>query len=286
MKKLKILLLVYFVSTCCQAQIRLGLSGGIANYQGDLTDKLYITSKPAFGLSLDYELNPKFSIRAGLTFAKVAGADSLNKTDLHLRNLSFQSRITEFSILGEFNTMNMELKTWSPYLFAGLAVYHFNPYTFDAKNEKVFLHPLHTEGQGLAGYPDSKPYSLTQLAIPFGGGIKYNVSESVRIAFEIGLRKLFTDHLDDVSGNYADAADLLAASGQQAVDLSYRGDEVPGGDVNYPAKGSQRGSPKYKDYYYISGLRLLFLLPESRSPEKAASRKPARKSSYGCPMVF
>src|SRR3954465_7386939 len=111
MKKLKILLLVYFCSTCCQAQLRLGLSGGIANYQGDLTDKLYIASKPAFGLSLDYDLNPKFSIRAGLTFARVSGADSLNKTDLRLRNLSFQSRITEFSILGEFNTMNMEFKS-------------------------------------------------------------------------------------------------------------------------------------------------------------------------------
>ena len=41
----------------------------------------------------------------------------------------------------------------------------------------------------------------------------------------------FTDHLDDVSGNYVDEADLLAARGPLAVKMAYRGNELPGGDL-------------------------------------------------------
>jgi hypothetical protein len=59
---------------------------------------------------------------------------------------------------------------------------------------------LSTEGQGI--YPDKKPYSLWQPTIPFGGGVKFAITENLRIGFEIGLRKLFTDYLDDVSTSY------------------------------------------------------------------------------------
>ncbi len=101
---------------------------------------------------------------------------------------------------------------------------------------RVYLKPLSTEGEGLPGYPDRKPYSLTQLAIPFGGGVKFAITNDWHIGLEVGLRKLFTDYLDDVSSTYADPNDLLTAKGQLAVDLSYRGDEVVGGDPVYPTK--------------------------------------------------
>jgi hypothetical protein len=153
----------------------------------------------------------------------------------------------------------MNQKRWSPYLFGGIAVYHYNPYTFDQRGNKIFLQPLGTEGQGLPGY-DRGLYNLTQLAIPFGGGIKYAISDKVQLGLEVGLRKLFTDYLDDVSGNYADEKDLLNGRGQEAVDISYRGDERINGTATYPTKGTQRGSPKYKDYYYFTGLHLSFRL--------------------------
>ena len=219
-----------------------------------------------------------------LLLAKVNGADSLiGQEDIRLRNLSFQSNISEFSLVGEFNTFNMEYKRWSPYVFAGLAVYHFNPYTFDQQNNKVYLKPLRTEGEGLPGY--AKSYSLTQLALPFGGGIKYNISDNVRIALEVGLRRLFTDYLDDVSGNYADPNDLLTNVGQRSLDLSYREDELANGDPNYPPKGETRGSPKYKDYYYLTGLHLTFTLPGSNN-ERSFNTKMGKNKRYGCPTVF
>lgn len=279
MQKALLSLLALSMSYLSFGQNQIGIFGGIANYQGDLVDKAFQSPRAVVGLTYGYQLTSHINLRAGLSFAKVAGADSLNKKDLRLRNLSFQSPITELSFVGEFYTFDLEQKSWSPYVFAGLAVYHYNPYTFDASGNKIFLRDLSTEGQGLSGY-GSKPYALTQLAIPFGLGVKYNISSNIRIGLEAGLRKLFTDYLDDVSGNYADASDLLAAKGQRAVDLSYRGDEVVGGDPLYPSKGSQRGSPKYKDYYYFTGIHLSFVLPEGNG---GGMRGGHNHSRYGCP---
>lgn len=100
------------------------------------------------------------------------------------------------------------------------------------------------------------------------------------------MRKLFTDYLDDVSGNYADPNDLLVAKGQEAVDLSYREDELPEGDPVYPQKGITRGSPKYKDYYYFSGIHLTFFLPDKNQRERVYSSPAGKKKRYGCPTVF
>jgi hypothetical protein len=285
MQKLSFLVIGILFSLQTFAQMRLGVFAGIANYQGDIVDKLYQKPKGAFGLTLGYQLSGRINLRAGLTFAKVGGADSLSEQpDLRMRNLSFESPITEFSLVGEFNTFDISQKSWTPYVFAGLSIYHFNPYTFDGNGNKVFLQPLSTEGQGLPGYPDNKPYALTQIALPFGGGIKYNINDNLRIALELSMHKLFTDYFDDVSGNYADPVDLLANKGQQAYDLSYRGDEVPGGDPNYPAKGITRGSPKYKDYFYFTGVHLSFLLPQGDGGGFAKSN--GRNRRYGCPTTF
>jgi hypothetical protein len=278
MRKLFIIGLCIIIGYPSMAQVRIGIFGGLSNYQGDLVDKPYKSSKGAFGLTGTFPISQRFNIRAGLTLAKVAGADSLgNKPELKARNLSFQSKITEFSLLAEYNIFNIDDIRWTPYLFAGAAIFHYNPFTYDSANNKVYLQPLTTEGQGLSGYPN-KPYSLTGFAIPFGGGIKYAISETVQLGLEVGLRKTFTDYLDDISTEYADPADLLAGRGQQSVDLSYRGDEV--GFPAYPVKGFTRGNPKSKDYYYFSGLHLTFALGGGEGG-RAGSKK-----GYGCPTVF
>src|SRR5438309_2385895 len=81
------------------AQVRMGLFAGIANYQGDLVVKAYQSARGSVGLTLSYQLSGRINIRAGLTYAKLAGADSLNKqTDLRLRNLSFQTGVSELSL--------------------------------------------------------------------------------------------------------------------------------------------------------------------------------------------
>jgi len=286
MRKFFFLFPFLIFSCLAQCQLRLGLFGGIANYVGDMTDRPYQNPKGAFGITAGYQILPRVNLRAGFTYAKVGGADSVSKQeDIRMRNLSFQTNISEFSLVAEVNTFDMDYKRWSPYIFGGLAVFHFNPYTYDRQNNKVYLQPLSTEGEGLPGY-SQKPYALTQLALPFGGGVKFDISEKVRIAFEVGLRKLFTDYLDDVSGNYPDPNELMAAKGQEAVELSYREDELPNGDLNFPQKGITRGSPKYKDYYYFTGIHLNFQLFDSNNSQRLYSSKMGKNKRYGCPTVF
>src|SRR5690606_14576938 len=95
-----------------------------------------------------------------------------------------------------------------------------------------------------------------QLAIPFGGGLRFALNDNIRIGAELGLRKLFTDYLDDVSTVYADQNELMAFRGPEAVELAYRGDELQNSTLSYPAAGAQRGGAKLKDWYYFTGINI------------------------------
>ncbi len=252
-----------------------GLFGAAAAYSGDLSNKPFPrkVTNGAVGLTYNYEISDLLMLRTGFTYSIVGGADRYNdKPTLSLRNLSFETQLFELSVLGEYYLANFNYSRYSPYFFAGLAIYKFNPYAYSATGEKVFLNPLCTEGQGLASYPERKPYKLTQLAIPFGGGVKFKLTKKLRVGAELGLRKLFTDYFDDLSTKYIDPADLLAAKGQLAVDMSYRGDEVEGGSQLYPSKSDKRGNPKSDDYYYFAGVHVTYMLA------------PGRKNQIGCPV--
>lgn len=270
-----------------------GLFTGLSAYEGDLTERIFPkkVTNGAIGVTLNYELMPQFMLRGGFTYTVVGGADRFsNDPTLRARNLAFETKIAEFSAVGEYYFFDLNEKKFSPYIFGGLAVFHFNPYDFNGSTQKIFLKPLSTEGEGLSAYPDRKPYALTQLAIPFGGGIKYAFTDNLRLGLELGMRKLFTDYLDDVSATYVDPNDLLAAKGQLAVDMSYRGDELPGGNPNYPAKGAQRGRSTRKDWYYFLGLHLTYRLGSGDNSNRSGvfgggNFKGKKKGGYGCPAV-
>lgn len=276
-------ILFCFCSLAALAQrVHIGLFGGLAAYNGDLTEKIFPkkVTNAAIGLTGNYELADQIMLRAGLTYAVVGGADRFATKPYSLqRNLSFETSIIELSLVGEYYLFNLYEKKYSPYGFAGLAVFHYNPYAYDLNGAKIFLKSLSTEGQGITGYTDRQPYSLTQFAIPLGGGIKFAITDELRVGIEGGLRKLFTDYLDDVSKTYIDPADLLAAKGQLAVDMSYRGDEVAGGSQTYPPKTDQRGNPKNKDIYYFAGIHLTYKLGTG-----GGGRSSGRKSRTGCPV--
>ena len=274
-----------FRSPVFAQRVQVGLFGGASAYSGDIVSKTFPghkETKGAFGFTLNYQLTDQIVLRGGITFAAVAGADSLsNNTAQQYRNLSFQSSITEFNLLGEYYVFNLYDQRYSPYFFAGLAVYHFDPFAYNLAGNKIFLKPLSTEGEGINGYPDRRPYSLTQLAIPFGGGLKFVINDNLRIGVELGMRKLFTDYLDDVSKSYIDQTDLFNARGGVAVQISYRSDELPNGNPAYPAKDQQRGNNKKLDWYYIGGIHLTYLLGGESRKNSGFSRK--RKSRMGCP---
>lgn len=255
----KIILLCMIIPSMVEAQkLHVDVFGGFSNYQGDLQAKRFTTeqAKGAVGLGIRYDFSPHFDVRSNFTYASLSAADKYNKqADLQARNLSFNTRITELNLLFDYNILNLNYHKLSPYVFAGIAAFHYNPYAFDTLGNKIYLKPLSTEGQGLTAYPDRKEYSLTQMAIPFGLGLRWRFTDNVTLSYEIGLRKTFTDYLDDVSTAYVDQATLAAAKGTTAVQMAYRGDELKNGST-YPPDGTVRGGSKFKDWYYFSGLTI------------------------------
>lgn len=253
------------------------LTGGLINYQGDLQAKRFTFNQghPYAGLGVLYEATDQLYIRLGGIIGKISGDDKLGTLNKE-RNLNFQSQLIEVHLGVEYDIINSYEHTVAPYVFAGLAGYHFDPYTYDAAKNKVFLQPLGTEGQGF--FLGRKKYSLTQVAVPAGGGIKMALSDAINLRLEGGLRVLFTDYLDDVSNSYAGQDDLRAFSGQQAVDLAFRGDEL-GRTVAYPDATSKRGNPKSKDMYYTLGLSLSYRI-QGGNPYK---NRPG-KGKTGCPV--
>lgn len=275
MKKLFLFATAAFIVYTTQAQkLNVTVFGGFSNYQGDLQDKRFTLnqSHPAFGAGLLYDITDKLGVRANVTFGKVSGDDKQNAKNA-VRNLSFSSPITDVHLGLEYSFLSLYEHSFTPYVFAGVSYFKFNPSTKDSLGRKVYLQPLSTEGQGF--YQGRKKYNLGQFAIPFGGGVKFAFSDNVRLAFEIGLRKTSTDYLDDVSNTYIDQNILLANRGQQAVDLAFRGGELKTG-LTYPADGSQRGGVKNKDWYYFSGLNLSIRL-------NGNGGSGGGKSKTGCP---
>ena len=143
----------------------------------------------------------------------------------------------------EYNILDIEEHGFRQYVFARLAAFHYNFYAYDSTGNIVFLLSLGTEGQGLSAYPKKKLYKNNQFAIPFGAGVKLALSEKLKVCIEIGLRKLFTDYLDDVSGNYADSSILAGARGAQAAAFAFRGKEL-NPNTPYPTAGSIRGKSR------------------------------------------
>ena len=143
--------LSFFFSSAFAQDAHLGIFAGASNYSGDLQSSRYTFKEahPAFGILLEKEINFHFSVRGALTFARVSGDDKYQKdSSLRLRNLSFRSNITEFQVVGEYNLWDITQRRFTPYVFAGLALFHFNPTALDTNGSRVELQPLSTEGEG------------------------------------------------------------------------------------------------------------------------------------------
>jgi hypothetical protein len=224
--------------------------GGVSFYLGDLNPDIpFKQVMPAGGAFYRYNFNERFSVRGAFTMGYLKGNDAKSKVASQIdRNLNFESFIYDFAITGEFNFFKYAPGDMqhpiTPFLFGGIAVFKFNPITTAADGNKYELQPLGTEGQGTTFYPDRKKYSLTTASIPFGLGMKANISKTFSVGLEWGMRYTFTDYLDDVSGTYASPDVIQAERGDIAYELANRStltDET--------LEGRQRGNSKTNDWY-------------------------------------
>jgi hypothetical protein len=264
-----------------------GISLNAMNYFGDIVPKASIPSlrfaatRPNIGLDLTHRFTPRVSARIALAYGRITGDDSkaADKNDgdarfRYHRNMNFRNDIFEASAVGVFDLIanrNNYIKRpdFVPYVFAGVAVFHHNPKGLAGDANVVQnsngvesgtyykLQELQTEGVS---------YSLTQVSIPFGGGVRYKLNKSFDIGLEIGWRKTFTDYLDDVSGSYVDPAKLGGPAAKYFGGGITRKDD--GTYINFNSPGEMRGKGNEKDWYIVTGLNLNYILaPRVKSPK-------------------
>jgi hypothetical protein len=284
-KPMKKLLFIFFCIPCIANAQNFHFSGrfGLAGYQGDLkAHSVSLSQTKLMGsIGARYDLSEHVSARSYVTLGALKADDKKGTSAMQNRNLNFQTKLFDWELTGQYNFFSLNDRWWTPYVFAGIGIYHFNPYTKDTSGNKYFLQPLSTEGQGFA--TGVKPYKLTQFSIPLGIGADYSLNEDMRIGIEFGYRKIFTDYLDDVSGAYVDQASLLNARGQTAVELAWRGDEIK--PAPYPTAGFERGNNRHKDGYYYVAITYTVRYFFDKYKEIAGIPGGRREKKVGCPAT-
>lgn len=247
--------------------------------------------------------NEWLGVRAAIQLGVLEGDDQLIKNNgshelfRKQRNLDFKSNITEAYVAAEvyplmlLHSGNEDYKPrFRPYGVLGAGVFKFNPKgSLTDNNGKVTWHdlkPLHTEGQGFEEYPDRKEYSLTQINIPMGLGVKYMLSERINISLELLLRKSFTDYIDDVSKDYIDPnlfdKYLSATDAVTARRISDKVFALVNPNLARNSPGVQRGNPTQNDSYFTTFLK--FGIKLGPVFENTYNRNVAKRMR--CPTIF
>lgn len=267
---------------------------GAANFLGELgganqigtnfvKDLEFSQTRTSAAIGMRYKFNKRMAVKGGFYYQLISGHDNLTREPFRQnRNLSFRSNIYELSAQFELfltkeqqghlykikNAKGMKSYDMQAYAFVGFGGFYYNPKA-KYNNRWVSLQPLGTEGQGLPGGP--KKYSRVSICIPYGIGAKYALDRDWSIGLEAGVRKTFTDYIDDVSTVYYDKQALTAAHGKVSAALSdpslakmppeYGGNKT---SAQQTAAGQQRGDPKDKDAYMFINVTIAYKVPARR----------------------
>jgi hypothetical protein len=226
-----------------------GLTAGGMYYLGDINSKTHFQSvNGAAGFAARLNLDNRWAVKFNGIFGVISG-DDLQSGEVIGRELGFRTTVYEFSAVTEFNFWEYETGTanhFAPFIYAGIGASLYNP-QFEVADRWVDLRDYGTEGQNVQ-YLDRSPYGTSTIVIPFGVGIKYSLSNVIGVSVEWGMRKTFTDYLDDVSTTYY----LDGPSAPSSLNLQLS-DPTKDHDA-----GMQRGNPDTKDWYSFFGITLTY----------------------------
>ncbi len=285
------------------------IDGGIGamNYFGDLNPLAQYAStdlsktRPAFTIGMMRKMSSRLHLRIGAQWGRLMANDFQAADPNHprhryryMRNAHFRNNVYELSLIGYYDLKPSQFVYYkrqnaTPYLVLGLAGFYHNPIAKTPEefgNRWTSLRALSTEGQGLTRKSDGskygKKYSNFQIAIPIGAGLKFKLTDRMDLWFDVAYRILFTDYIDDVSGNYANAADLPSdlsrAMANRTMELT---DARTGGtrdikifDINgftndgvgeltingFGNDGDKRGEKSNSDVYIVTNIHLSYIL--------------------------
>ncbi len=197
-----VILLISILFPLQAQKLEVGAGAGVTLYKGDLSPGLSPQfARPAANIFLRHTPKRAVTLKYSFMLGKLFADESqLDDPFANRRNFSFNTRITEFSATAEYNFLDFRSeqsrKPWTPYLFGGIALFKFDP----VEN----LRPA---------------YSLTQIGLPFGIGLKYVLVGQWNIGLEFGARKTFTDYLDNLGGDVLNTASKFSGGNPYTNDL-------------------------------------------------------------------
>ncbi len=159
-----------------QRNLDFGLYAGASYYQGDInSSKLMYAPNFAYGAFIRYAFHTRWAVRGSVFTGGLRGNDNSFKYQYqHFRHSSFSTPIVEATGQIELNFLPYRIgdkkKKWTPYIFTGA----------------TFL---------IASYADH----VYQPVVPFGLGLKANLTQRTGVGIEWAYRKTFTDGLDNLS---------------------------------------------------------------------------------------
>ena len=234
-----IFLLIFSTTKSLYAQsYEVGGGLGAAVYSGDLLRKIDAGQTGLQGtLFGKRNFDNVWSLKVGVNLAELMAADSIRPIDAlaSLRQGHFKGRVTELSTIMEFNFLDYvnhksEFR-FSPYAFFGIG------YAF-----------VNAEGRMNAGSPVQE-YRTSSLVIPFGGGLKFLVTNQLNLGLELSFRPTTSDELAQLSSTLPPLP---------------RYDSPLGPDPKALPQSLNFGNPNSKDWYYFLGLNISYTLTKAR----------------------
>ena len=169
-----------------QTTPELGFSFGTSQYVGDLnTSKLFY--KPTFAVSGEfiYNLNLRTALKTGISYYTIKGDGNLNYLDLNERSINFNNKYINYHIMYMINFLDYDFSTGKN---------NFTPY--------VIL------GIGFSRIMSSNTDAVSNLAIPFGPGLRVLYKNKISIGLEYLINRSFNDKIDDnMAQNYGHTID-------------------------------------------------------------------------------
>jgi hypothetical protein len=195
MKRFFIVFLIGFMMFEAHGQqsVDIGFFGGTGIYFGDMTKTEWSKSiNPAYGTFLRFNFNPRYALRFNVLNGSIGAIGEFESVPVQ-----FNKNVLDVSLQFEFNYFKYIVgdkeKPYSTYIFGGVGMqtYHYNINSIDG--------------------------SEISPTIPFGLGFKFNLSKRFGIGIEMGLRKTFSDKLD----NLDDPLSYQITKGDQITQINY-----------------------------------------------------------------
>ena len=182
------------VATQRTSEVGLGL--GVTNYRGEISPKYQFgNNRPAVTAFYRRDVSVPVTLR-GSAMAGLLRADDGDVTGANggvpplqgYRGSNVKGSVLEASVAMEYNFMDYRARKqkvhFTPYLFLGLGGYYANTRTVTTNQT---LGPDYNRAGGHFG-----------VSIPAGAGLKYALSQHINLGLEVGVRKIFSDQLDNL----------------------------------------------------------------------------------------